>query len=46
MNHAPTEHVVPEIRPANEDDPPCLCGRPALIIFTTEDYGEVTWCGA
>ena len=44
--HAPRSRHVPDSRPADESDPPCPCGRPALFIFTTEDFGDVTWCGA
>ena len=44
--HAPRARAVPVSRPALESDPPCPCGRPALVIFTTQDYGDVVWCGA
>ena len=37
---------VPVSRPALEGDPPCPCWRPALVIFTTLDYGDVVLCGA
>jgi hypothetical protein len=43
---APRRRLVPHSRPADESDPPCPCGRPALFIFTTECFGDVTWCGA
>ena len=43
---APRNQHVPGSRPADESDPPCPCGRPALFIFTTECFGDVTWCGA
>jgi len=44
--HPPHARPVPASRPALEGDPPCPCGRPALVIFTTLDYGDVVWCGA
>lgn len=44
--HTPDSRLAPGGRPADESDPPCACGRPALFIFTTEGFGDVTWCGA
>jgi len=44
--HAPRHRLVPASRPAREGDPPCPCGRPALVVFTTDDFGDVIWCGA
>jgi hypothetical protein len=44
--HPPRDSLVPGIRPAGESDPLCPCGRPALVIFTTKDFGDVIWCGA
>ena len=38
--------LVPSSRLPSESDPPCPCGRPALVIFTTEEFGDVIWCGA
>jgi hypothetical protein len=23
----------------------CTCGRPAIVVFVTEEWGEVGWCG-
>lgn len=46
MAHPLRERAIPSSRPAGESDPPCPCGRPALVIFTTADFGDVTWCGA
>jgi hypothetical protein len=23
----------------------CTCGRPAVVVFVTEEWGEVGWCG-
>jgi hypothetical protein len=44
--HPPRDGLVPPSRPARESDPLCPCGRPALVIFTTKDFGDVIWCGA
>jgi hypothetical protein len=44
--HSSHHRRVPISRPAREDDPPCPCGRPALVIFTTDDFRDVVWCGA
>jgi len=46
MAHPQGEAAVPDNRVANERDAPCPCGRPALVIFNTADFGDVTWCGA
>jgi len=27
------------------DDEVCSCGRPAAVVFLTEGFGEVAWCG-
>jgi hypothetical protein len=44
--HPRRGRLEPGSRPALESDPPCPCGRPALVIFTTTEFGDVVWCGA
>ena len=31
-------------RPARDDES-CSCKRPAAVVFLTEQFGEVPWCG-
>jgi len=31
-------------RPARPDEA-CTCGRPALIVYLTEQWGPTGWCG-
>jgi hypothetical protein len=31
-------------RPAREGET-CECGRPAVVVFLTEKFGEVPYCG-
>jgi hypothetical protein len=38
--------ALPGSRPATDGDQPCPCGRSALVVFTTEEFGDVIWCGA
>jgi hypothetical protein len=28
-----------------EPDELCTCGRPASVVFPTDEFGEVGWCG-
>jgi hypothetical protein len=44
--HPERGRLEPGSRPARASDPPCPCGRPALVIFTTTEFGDVVWCGA
>lgn len=32
-------------RHATDDDEPCSCGRAAVVVFETERFGAVSWCG-
>jgi hypothetical protein len=40
-NHSVYESIE---RPACEGDR-CTCGRPARVVFVSEKWGEVGWCG-
>lgn len=44
----PPETNVRQPRPTERDALPeetCSCGRPAVVVFFTEKFGEVPWCG-
>ena len=35
---------LPDQRPARASEK-CKCGRPALVVYITEKFGEVPYCG-
>lgn len=39
MTESPTQE-----RPARPGER-CTCGRPAVVVYLTEDFGEVPYCG-
>ncbi len=45
MITAPSHSSTPK-RPATPEDPPCVCGMAAVLVFETALFGLMAWCGA
>jgi hypothetical protein len=38
------QHVISNVRDARPGEA-CECGRPATVVFVTEPFGDVPYCG-
>ena len=38
------ETIQATSRPATPEDDPCSCGRPAIVVYITERFGDVPSC--